>query len=190
MTKHLATLRKAATIFTAALTLSMAAASMAMAKQTADDRARILDDIVQAEAYSVKVSSGSKDTVYIFSDPACGYCRRLEKNFINKYAKDYTIHIIPVTIIGGSNSTPAVSALLCAAPEERRKMWKQLIQGKTMHGDDCKAGRKAASHNNQVLNNMGFTSVPTIINGIGESVPRNILGNVPKIVRWLASFDE
>lgn len=184
------TLRKAATIFTAALTLNMATASMAMAEQTADDRARILDNIVLADGYSVKVSSGSKDTLYIFSDPMCGYCRRLEKNFINKYAKDYTIYIIPVTIIGGGNSTPAVSALLCAAPEERRAMWKQLVQGKTMYGNECKAGHKAASHNNLMLNNMGFTSVPTIINSVGERVPRNLLGDTTKIVRWLASFDE
>lgn len=190
MTKNLDALRKTAAVFTAALALNMAAAGAAMAEPTADDRARTLDNIVLADGYSVKVSSGSKDTVYIFSDPACGYCRRLEKNFINKYSKDYTIYIIPVTVVGGSNSMPAVSALLCAAPEERRKMWKQLIQGKTMHGNECKAGRKAASHNNRMFNNMSLTGTPSIINGIGERVPDNMLGDATKIARWLNSFDE
>ncbi|MBR4878073.1 MAG: thioredoxin fold domain-containing protein [Rhodocyclaceae bacterium] len=191
MNQNLAALRKAATIFTAALVLNVAAAGSAVAKQTADDRARTLDNIVLADGYSMKVSSGSKDTVYIFSDPACGYCRRLEKNFIEKYAKDYTIYILPVTIIGGSESMRAVSEMLCDAPENRLTMWKQFIQGTAqLRGNDCKAGRKAATHNNKMLNNMGFTSVPTIINSVGENVPKNMLGDVSKIVRWLESFDE
>ena len=191
MTMNLDALRKTAAVFTAALALNMAAAGAAMAEPTADDRARTLDNIVLADGYSVKVSSGSKDTVYIFSDPACGYCRRLEKNFINKYSKDYTFYIIPVTIIGGSESMRAVSEMLCDAPENRLTMWKQFIQGTAqLRGNDCKAGRKAATHNNKMLNNMGFTSVPTIINGIGERVPRNMLGDPKKIAQWLNSFDE
>lgn len=56
-------------------------------------------DGAKSGKYAVQLSKGSKGTLYVFSDPSCPHCQDLEPE-LDKLAKDYTIYIFPVTVIG------------------------------------------------------------------------------------------
>lgn len=156
----------------------------AVAMPTAADMARIMSEGVKSGKYSVQLSSGDKGTLYVFSDPACRHCQRLEEE-LDKLAKDYTIHLFPVSVIGGEKTAKNVSKLLCAKPEKRRELWKQVVKGKDVPGEDCDAGNAAASRNDKIFIALRFEGTPTIINSNGEQTPDHVANRADEITAWL-----
>ena len=188
MTKHLNALRKAAVSWAIVPMLALAALP-ALASTAEDKAARTLRDTVRSGQYSVHRSSGDKATLYVFSDPYCGHCRRLEAE-LDKLAANYTVHIIPVTVIGRERSLSAVSTLLCAPPEERLNMWKQAMSGKALPDEACKSGNAAANRNNQIYRSLHLPGTPSIIDGNGEKVPVGSTQKAEWIVEWLEELAE
>ena len=156
----------------------------AVAMPTTSDLARIMSDGVKSGKHTVQLSSGDKGALYVFSDPACKHCRNLE-NELDKLAKDYSIHIFPVSIIGGEHSTKNVSKILCAKPEERRELWKQAIKGKDLPGEVCDAGSATSMRNDKIFLALRFEGTPTIINENGEPSPDHVANKADEIAAWL-----
>lgn len=147
--------------------------------------AKAMADGVKAGKYSVQLSKGRKGTLYVFSDPSCSYCQDLEPE-LDKLAKDYTIHVFPVTVIGGQLSLYRVAKLLCVKPEARAALWKKVVDGNDPQGGVCVGGTAAVTANNQIFRVMRFVGTPTLINAAGETTPVSIPNTADAIHQWIA----
>lgn len=188
MTKHLNATWKAAVKWALAPMVALAALPALAATSAEDEMARTLRDAVQS-GRTVQRSSGDKGTLYVFSDPYCGHCRKLEPE-LDKLAQDYTVHIVPVTVIGRERSVSAVGTILCAQPEEQRRLWKQVMSGKALSGKACKEGRAAARHNTQMFRRFGVPGTPYLANATGELDPDYVERKAQSIARWLSEPNE
>ena len=84
----------------------------------------ILGKLIDMENYSVGfnyqeisdqailINLGSKGEVVIFSDPNCPYCAQLEQRIMNGELNDYTIKVILVGLLNGSDTV--ANNILCA----------------------------------------------------------------------------
>lgn len=165
-------------------TVQRAMPAAAPAALAPEKLAKLLQGGVEAGNFTVQLSSGDKGTLYVFSDPACPHCQRLDKE-LPKLADDYTIHLFPVTIIGGDDSMHNVARLLCAQPEQRAALWEKAIQGKELTEDECETGNIAAERNNKIFRGLHFAGVPTIINNDGVPTPDNVPNRAPAIRQWM-----
>lgn len=146
--------------------------------------AKLLQGGVEAGNFTVQLSSGDKGTLYVFSDPACPHCQRLDKE-LTRLADDYTIHLFPVTFIGGDDSMHNVARLLCAQPEQRAALWEKAIQNKKLTEEECETGNIAAERNNKIFRGLRFAGVPAIINGDGEPSPDDVPNRAKAIRQWM-----
>ncbi len=148
--------------------------------------AKAMADGVKAGKYSIQLSSGSKGTLYVFSDPSCTHCQSLEPE-LDKLAKNYTIHIFPVTVIGGASVSQHVAELLCAKQDRRGALWKRLVSGGDLEGKQCAEGSTAVDANDQIFRVMQFAGTPTIINAAGEQVPDSTPNTAEAIDQWMTA---
>lgn len=146
--------------------------------------AKAMADGVNAGKFSVQLSKGNKGTFYVFSDPSCSHCRELEPE-LTRLAKDYTIHIFPVSVIGGDVSLQRVTKLLCAKPDARATLWKKIVGDDDLQLTPCDEGLSAVTANNQIFRVMRFAGTPTIINAAGVELPDSIQNTADAIGQWM-----
>ena len=162
-------------------------ARVAMSQPAAPDApelAHAMADGVKAEKFSIAYSHGAKGTLYVFSDPSCPSCRSLEHELV-KLARDYTIHVFPVSVIGGSMSAHKLQKLMCARTVERVPMWKKIIVGADPGGEECSEGAAAVAANDQIFRTMHFKGTPTIINDRGDRFPDAAPNTTAAIESWM-----
>ncbi|HCX6791461.1 TPA: DsbC family protein, partial [Escherichia coli] len=71
-------------------------------------------------------STGHERTLYAFLDPACINCRLLEPA-LKQLAREFSVVIYPVSVIGGESSTKRTAPLLCEPDSQKRATgWHQL----------------------------------------------------------------
>ncbi|AKU21220.1 thioredoxin fold domain-containing protein [Massilia sp. NR 4-1] len=150
--------------------------------------AQAMADGARTGNFSIKLSSGSKGALYIFADPTCGACRRLEREYA-ALAKDYTIHIFPVSVIGGDVSRSRLKRLFCADAGKRMAYWKTLASGRDIDALDCAQGAAAVDGNNQVFNAMHLEYTPTIITARGNLIPETLPNTAAAIRQWVSLHD-
>lgn len=148
--------------------------------------AKAMVDGVKSGKYSIPFSKGTKGTFYVFSDPSCTHCQDLEPE-LDKLAKDYTIHIFPVTVIGGEFSTHRLVKLLCMKPNARAVLWKKIVSGSDIPSTECVDGTTAITANNQIFRHMRFAGTPMIINAEGEQTPDSIPNTADAINQWMSA---
>lgn len=148
--------------------------------------ARAMADGAKSGKYAVQLSKGNKGTLYVFSDPSCLHCQDLEPE-LDKLAKDYTIYIFPVTVIGGEASSLRTAKLMCAKPDARSTLWKKIVKGDDLQNTECAKGTDAVARNDQMFRVMQFRGTPTIINGVGEQTPDSIPNTADAINQWMAT---
>ncbi|GGM25581.1 DsbC family protein [Pseudomonas asuensis] len=139
---------------------------------------------IKAGKYSVQISSGTKGVLYVFSDPSCPHCRDLEPE-LDQLARDYTIHLFPVSVIGGESSTHRAAKMLCAKPEERAALWKKIVKGDDLETEECDEGSAAIKANDLVFRHMNFLGTPTIVNEAGEQTPLSLPNKASSIDQWM-----
>jgi TrbB protein len=149
----------------------------------ASQRARALADGVSAGHYSVQRSNGKMGTLYVFSDPLCPACRKLEP-LLDSLAKNYTVHLFPVSVVGGAQSHARVRDLMCNRPEQRLATWRDIIAGRARSTPGCPDGDAAIDANDKIFGAMGLEFTPTIISGSGEILPSH-MRSVAAIGKWL-----
>lgn len=142
-----------------------------------------LADGVAAGKFSIQLSSGKKGTLYVFSDPLCPHCKDIEPEL--EKLKDYTVHILPVTIIGQTGSASLVSQVLCLPPEKRVDAWKKAISGRDIDTSSCEAGDKAFSANDQIFRQMGFPGTPQMVSGNGQLPDASVDFTAEGLSNWL-----
>lgn len=145
--------------------------------------ARAMADGARAEKFSIRLSKGDEGTLYLFSDPGCSYCRALEPE-LDKLSKRFTIHLFPVSVIGGAQSAEQISPIMCAGTELRAAAWRQLGSGRPAITRGCVAGDEAITANNEVFRAAGLSGTPTIIASNGATYPESSPNTATAIAKW------
>lgn len=158
------------------------------APPAAPELAQAMSDGAKAGKFSITYSRGTKGTLYVFSDPSCPSCRDLDREMV-KLARDYTIHVFPVSVIGGNLSAHRLVKLMCARAEARTPMWKNVIAGADLNGEECSEGTAAVAANDQIFRAMRFEGTPTIINARGEKFPDASPNTTAAIQGWMRAHD-
>lgn len=146
--------------------------------------AKAMQDGTKSGRYSIPLSSGPKGTLYVFSDPACSYCRALEPELV-KLGKNYTIHIFPVSVIGGQASANAISSVMCRKAAQRTAAWKALLTKSGTSESPCADGDDAIAANDKMFRAIGFSGTPAILGGDGSTYPDAGHNTEATILRWL-----
>lgn len=149
-----------------------------------DELARAMADGTRSGKFSVTLSHGPGGTLYVFSDPLCPHCQRFESE-LTELGKAYTIHVFPVSAIGGDASKRRNSRALCATGADRIAQWSSIVAGRDASSADCAMGHTAADANDAIFAAMRFTGTPTIISGTGAIFPDNIPNDAAAISRWM-----
>lgn len=158
-------------------------APVAQPSVPARDLARAVRDGVKAEKFSITIGSGTKGPLYVFSDPSCPHCIDLEAE-LEKLSSTFTIHVFPVSVIGGNLTTDRLPKVMCAAPAERSALWKRLMATEEVPGANCQDGIAAVAANDQIFRAMRFDGTPTIINAEGVVKPANVSMTAESLSRW------
>lgn len=167
---------------------AIAAAAQAVATASPAELARAMQDGTRSGRYSIPLSSGPRGTFYVFTDPACSYCRDLEPE-LAKLAKNYTIHLFPVSVIGGKSSANAMSGIMCRKPHQRAVAWKTLMSRLSTTDAPCKDGNDAIAANDKIFFTAGFAGTPAIIGADGSIYPDAGHNTEATILRWLNRKD-
>lgn len=141
---------------------------------------------LQSGKYSIQRSAGGKTPLYVFSDPSCPYCQRLESE-LEKLESAYSIHIFPVSIIGGEASAAKIVPVLCSDTGSQGSLWAKATDGLPVEGEACDAGEASLSANNQIFQGLQFIGTPTLINAKGEQLPLSVPMDASSIAQWLDS---
>lgn len=108
-------------------------------------RAELPEKLGKAAArglFTVPLSSGHARTLYVFADPACPNCRRMEHH-LETASGLVNVVIFPVTIEGREASLKALTPVMARPEAERAAAWKQLFAADA--GIDVPGGAESAS---------------------------------------------
>ncbi|PHM67982.1 DsbC family protein [Xenorhabdus sp. KJ12.1] len=161
-----------------------------MASVNTPDAQKLLDSLKQAAAtgkFSVKLSSGHDKTLYVFSDPLCPYCQKIEPD-LEEAAKHFNIEIFPVSVIGHEKSAPIVEQVLSTSEKYRVTTWKTAIENKPLSKDVeiTDETKKFAEANNVAFSMMNLQGTPTIISDTGYEVPQRLIRDIPALKHQLS----
>lgn len=140
-----------------------------------------------AVPFAVHDGQGAAETLYVFSDPNCIYCRRFDAQ-LEVLGKKYTVHLFPVSVVGEEASLRIGEQVLCLPPEERTAWWQKALQGVEMPSlPTASSCKEAVEDNNQAFRAMQFRGTPTILNGLGEEVPERVPHTAEALDAWMMS---
>ena len=109
-----------------------------------------------------EVKGNGKRKLIIFSDPNCGYCKRLEKELVN--VTDVTIYTLLYPILNGSKEV--ANTIWCS--DDRLKAWNNfMLKAIKPTGTNCKTPIDTFL---QIGKKHGFNSTPTMIFADGTVV--------------------
>ena len=121
-------------------------------------------DLPQAQAFKVVRGNGSRQ-IAVFSDPNCGYCKRLEKTL--QQLDNVTIYNYLIPILSADSALKS-KQIWCAA--DQQKVWNDWMlnnlgpSGKS----DC---ANPIDRNLTLANNYGINGTPTIFFTDGSRFP-------------------
>lgn len=78
------------------------------------------------ELFTIPLSSGHPRTLYVFADPECPNCQRMERLFEGA-SHLVNIVIFPVTIAGGADSLKTLAPIMALPEAERAEAWKRVF---------------------------------------------------------------
>lgn len=76
--------------------------------------------------FTVPLSSGHPRTLYVFADPECPNCLRMERQFEAASAL-VNVVVFPVTIVGGADSLKSLAPVMALPESARPAAWKHLF---------------------------------------------------------------
>ena len=139
-------------------------------KNITEERLREIKDSQRVDINSLplglaikEVKGNGKRKLVIFSDPNCGYCKRLEKELVN--VSDVTIYTLLYPML--NDSKEVAKTIWCS--DDRFKAWNNfMLNSIKPTGTDCKTPIDALI---QIGKKHGFNSTPTMIFADGTVVP-------------------
>ncbi|MEE9222416.1 MAG: DsbC family protein [Nitrosomonadaceae bacterium] len=138
-------------------------------KNITEERLREIMNARRVDIYSLplelaikEVKGNGKRKLIIFSDPNCGYCKRLEKELVN--VTDVTIYTLLYPILNGSKEV--ANTIWCS--DDRLKAWNNfMLKAIKPTGTNCKTPIDTFL---QIGKKHGFNSTPTMIFADGTVV--------------------
>ncbi|MFR3120249.1 MAG: thioredoxin fold domain-containing protein, partial [Proteus mirabilis] len=157
---------------------------------TQEKQSQLLDSLKSATntgKFSVKLSTGHKNTIYVFSDPLCPYCQKIEP-YLENASKEFNVEILPVSVIGQDQSVSIIEKILSTDNNNRKELWKSAINKEKLPdnitiNDDVNMLLDA---NNMAFEMMGFNGTPTIISDKGYSIPQSLLKDLNALKQKLS----
>ncbi|WP_434523825.1 thioredoxin fold domain-containing protein [Photorhabdus asymbiotica] len=145
----------------------------------------MLNSLKQAAAtgkFTVRLSSGHEQTIYVYSDPLCPYCRKIEPK-LEELSKHFNVEILPVSVIGRENSIQIIEQILSTPIENRVSIWKTAIKGKPLEKSPkiTSEAKKFAEANNIAFSMMELQGTPTIISDKGLEISQSLISDIPKL---------
>ena len=138
--------------------------------QQIKDTRRISIDSLPLELGIKAVKGNGKRKLAVFSDPNCGYCKRLEKELAK--VTDVTIYTLLYPVLNGSVGT--ATAIWCSA--DRLKAWNDfMLKDTAPAGKDCETPIETLLRTGR---KNGVTGTPTLIFADGSVVPGMITADV------------
>lgn len=145
------------------------------------------------QLFTVQYSSGHARTLYVFADPECPNCQRLEPA-LNAAAGEYNVVVFPVAVIGKAKSIASVTPVLCLPFEQRKPAWDALFDrtgavmslGKAKPAspatdtqaaepDNCEVARQALGVNEVAYQTYRIPGTPWVIADDGRYVAQSVL---------------
>lgn len=141
--------------------------------------------------FTVSLSTGHARTLYVFADPECANCRRMERQF-EMASGLVNVVIFPVTTVGGTDSLHKISPVLCLPDIARAGAWKQLFAadaGMAVPGNTagpaagaadaakCETATAAVGVNEVAYRAYRLPGTPWTISDDGRYVPQAMLSS-------------
>jgi TrbB protein len=163
-----------------------AAAAAQSAGPSAKQIAQALSQGAASKKYAVQLGAGGKGILYVFEDPQCPHCQAFAPE-LDKLAKDHTVYVFPVSVIGGQQSALESAAVLCEADGTKRlAAWtKAQTQGLAVKNVAARC-ETAVSANDDIFRVMGLQGTPTVISGDGRVMPYDVPAESSAVASWLA----
>lgn len=147
--------------------------------------------------FTVPLSAGHARTVYVFSDPNCPECQRMERHL--EAASDVVnVVIFPVTIRGGVSSLQVLTPVMALPEVQRADAWKRLFSadaGVSVPGKAPAASvpaenvvelaRGAIGVNEVAYHAYRLPGTPWTISDDGRYVPQSVLSSPTALIDFL-----
>lgn len=148
--------------------------------------------------FTVPLSSGHARTLYVFADPACPNCQRMERHF-ETAAGTVNVVIFPVTIEGREASLNALTPVMALPEAERPAVWKQLFAADAgigvpgaaqttqaaMDENQAETARGAIGVNEVAFRAYRLPGTPWTISDDGRYVPQGVLSSPAALADFL-----
>ncbi|WP_052205932.1 thioredoxin fold domain-containing protein [Pantoea rodasii] len=148
--------------------------------------------------FTVPLSSGHVRTLYVFADPACPNCQRMERHF-ETAAGTVNVVIFPVTIEGREASLNALTPVMALPEAERPAAWKQLFAADAGIGvpgavqaapsvtdeNQAETARGAIGVNEVAFRAYRLPGTPWTISDDGRYVPQGVLSSPAALADFL-----
>jgi TrbB protein len=152
--------------------------------------------------FTVPLSSGHARTLYVFADPDCPNCQRMERHF-ETAAGQVNVVIFPVTIEGGEASLKALTPVMALDEPARAAAWKRLFAADAGIGipgaphaapavtDETLAetARGAIGVNEVAFRAYRLPGTPWTISDDGRYVPQAVLSSPAALTAFLNRGD-
>ena len=157
----------------------------------------------ERKLFTVDFSSGHARTLFVFADPGCPNCQRLEP-LLQAAAKEFNVVVFPVAVIGKGQSIAAITPVLCLPPEQRKAAWAALFDpghdglslGQKPASDDvgvhaggesgeCDVAKKALGINEVAYQAYRIPGTPWVIADDGRYVSQALLRDPAKLEAFL-----
>jgi TrbB protein len=157
-----------------------------------------LRNAAERKHFTVDYSSGHARTLYVFADPACPNCQRVEP-LLKAASTAVNVVVFPVAVFGKEKSIASVSPVLCLPPEQRKAAWDALFDvgrdGLTLGNADasttagnagaCVDGQRALGINEIAYRAYRIPGTPWVIADDGRHVSQSLLGDPAKLAEFL-----
>lgn len=172
-------------------------------RSTLPDKLRSATD---RKLFTVDYSSGHARTLFVFADPRCPNCQRLEAS-LNRLSDAFNVVVFPVAVIGKEKSIAAITPVLCLPPEQRKAAWDGLFDpapggvnlGKSQEkqasegvyskavqpASECDVAQKALGINQVAYEAYRIPGTPWVISDDGRYVPQALLRDPLKLQAFL-----
>lgn len=144
----------------------------------------------ERQMFTVTLSSGHARTLYVFADPQCAICRRLDP-VLRQVAETVNVEIFPVSVYKGASSLALATTALCASDASRAERWRSVLSPSVTppeNDGDCDLARRAVAVNDQAFRVYGFEGTPWIVDEHGQAVPQSVVRDPAQLAAWLANI--
>lgn len=162
-----------------------------------------LQKAAERKLFTVDYSSDHARTLYVFADPSCPNCQRVEP-LLQAAASAFNVVIFPVAVIGKEKSIAAITPVLCLPPEQRKAAWAALfdpghdglslgqepVSGEAAENAGAESGtcdlaNKALGVNEVAYQTYRIPGTPWVIADDGRHVPQTLLRDPTKLQAFL-----